>query len=140
MANLGGLVTWVVGEYPNEARILVNRQLLPITEEVLRMEVFTGEPFTLIYPISPKGGYTLPVTYDPEGIPFTMADLLNTMYYFYQQRATKQDIQNAASEARYVADMRKGSKTFSDLLEDRRIFWGRFIEVDPDTYEVILSI
>lgn len=104
---------WEVTTLPEEARW--GPDMAPLTNRQLQQVVFPGQPFTMVFPASRYGSNMITERFNPEGIPVTVADLLNTIYEFYQQPITQADIRNVQQDEEDVLHL-QGAENLGDLL------------------------
>lgn len=132
MANLDFLedIHWDVTNEPESARITWNFTRLSDTD--LQRFVLPGRPFTIEFPASRYGSNKIIEEFDPEGIPVTVEDLLNTIYNVYQQPITPADVANLQADV-MDAEYLDGALIIGDLLGGLVDFAGLGL-IGPDYY------
>lgn len=136
-------ISWNVSKPPSTAQRFIRRRLeySPLTERELRQIVIPAHPFTLILPASRFGYNIATLTFDPEGIPVSMEEILNVIYGFYQGPITEQDIavlRQGKAEGKPDYEYLEGAEKIIDLLGNAVYFEGLYILGD-DRYQVVIG-
>lgn len=106
----------------------------PLTQGRWLLRVLSADNFNIVYPITPYDEEKITVPYDPQGQPVTLLDLLTTIYEFYQEPLSQDDLNLLLIHHEPNED--EPLKTRLDALLGRTIFLS--LDRDsPHTYRLI---
>lgn len=129
--NLLNEISWEIYEGPlDNATIFRGNDFIPLTEHQWQQVVLPGRDFRIIYPVTRYYEHTMTVVYEAQGQPVTTLDLLTSIYEFYQELLSDEDIINFELEDDAVTRL--------DGLDNLISFEG-LTETSPNTYRLNLA-
>lgn len=126
-------VSWKIYKHPTRANEFTREKetpFVPLSDKLKNTIVLPGRNFTIVYPAARNTDREIREYYDAGGEPLTVNDLLYTLYTFYQQPVTKDEIKKW--------EYPKDAKTLADGMEGLHFFEG-LVEISPDVYGLELG-